>query len=407
VTRSRTAALLASAAIFVTACTSEATSSGEPSESTLAGATASSSVVSSPSMPPSAAPTAESSETGAQLTITWEESETFEGQVLEVFADGDSWIAGGWDAEDGPAAWTSSDARTWVPSDVENQQPDDTFAGPRFGPIARLGDSLLSFGTLIGGGDGRGVYGWRSANGTTWDAIESTSPLFEHGYLVREVAAAETSLVAVENQYVEFAGRFWTWTESTSWVETTPDASGGQFSGVHLNDVVWSGDQFVAVGARRDGDFRVPPTGTSWVSTDGRTWEESVPTEAMNGVTLAAVASLPDGTFVAIGDAASPEATEVTAVVFTSPDGLSWTPASEPFPASLVWPVGDLLEVPGGVVAFGGSDIWSTSDGIRWAEAGSLEAPFATVAAMGDEIVVFTSDYEHLSWAIQRGVIGR
>ena len=69
--------------------------------------------------------------------------------MTEAYADGDTWIAGGF--VDGPAAWTSPDARTWVRSDVENQQPDETFGGPQLGPMARLGDSLLSFGTFIGG----------------------------------------------------------------------------------------------------------------------------------------------------------------------------------------------------------------------------------------------------------------
>ena len=353
---------------------------------------------------PSIGASPEASDPASPITIAWEPSEPFDGQVTEVYADGDTWIAGGFDAADGPAAWTAADARTWVRSTVENLQPDETFGGPRLGPMTRLGDSLLSFGTMIGAGDGRGVFGWRSAVGTSWEAIESASPLFVNGYFVHEIAAGDPALVAVESQFALDAGRLWTWTEATSWVETTPGASGEASSGIQPLDVVWSEDRFVAVGARGDPEFREPPTATSWVSTDGRTWEESVPGDAERGIIFLAVAPLPAGGFAALGSVATPGSGPDATFTFTSPDGLEWTAAPEPLDAA----VGnaDLVVVPGGLVALGGRSTWTTRDGITWTGAEKLDGGFLTAAAMGDEIVVFSADFENSTWSIQRGVLG-
>ena len=268
--------------------------------------------------------------------------------------------------------------------------------------MTRLGDSLLSFGTFIGCCDGRGVYGWRSPDGASWEWIESASPLFASGYLVREVATGDQTLVAVETQFATPAGRLWTWTESTSWVETTPGASGDSLSRIEPHDVVWSGDRFVAVGFRGDPEFREPPTATSWVSTDGRTWEESTPGDAERGLIFVAVAPLPAGGFAALGTEYPGPASDGTTLAFTSPDGLTWTAAQEPLGAAGISNA-DLVVVPGGLVAFGDRSTWTTRDGITWTDAGSLGGMFVTAAAMDDEIVVFTVDIDP-SRGIQRGV---
>ena len=186
-------------ALVVASCAPAPASSGAPSSAPAGNPSA------TPAATPSAVPTASKPDasTASPLTIAWEPSEPFGGQVNDVYADGDTWIAGGFDEVDGPAAWTATDATTWVRSDVENQQPDEMFRGPRLGPMTRLGDSLLSFGTFIGCCDSRGVYGWRSLDGASWTAIESASPLFADGYLVQEVAAGDRALVALESQFAQ------------------------------------------------------------------------------------------------------------------------------------------------------------------------------------------------------------
>ncbi len=85
----------------------------------------------------------------------------------------------------------------------------------------------------------------------------------------------------------------------------------------------------------------------------------------MEGIRLLAVAPLPDGGFVAIG-AEEPGSSPRTSAAFTSPDGLSWTAVPEPFPDSAFGFQADLVEVPGGLVAFSGTDAWVTGDGLNW-----------------------------------------
>jgi hypothetical protein len=382
-----------SAAPSVVASDGQATASAEPSERT----------------PASAVP--QPSETAAPLTLTWEEPEAFNGQPAELIVDGDTWVAAGWASERGPAAWTSSDAQAWTRADVVDPEPTDKFRGSGLGPTVRLGDSLLSFGTFIGCCDGRGVLGWRSGDGASWEVIESDSPLFERGYLVRELAVGDSALVAVEIQFGEFLGRLWRWTEDTSWVETTPGAGSGEPSGIQPNDVIWAEDRFVAVGTRGDPGYREPPVGASWVSEDGETWQESTPGPDFEGVRLTTVAPLAGGGFAALGYEEVPAGEQVVPVAFTSPDGLSWTAVEAPFADSRFLPH-DLVPVAGGLVAFGGTAdgvlVWVTDDGRSWTGAGQFGVEYQAAAATGSQIAVITADVQSdVGWQIHRATVER
>src|SRR5918994_5625360 len=277
-------------ALAMGGCIGEPNESGSPESSSVASdSPTSASTEPTEHVPASAVP--QPSETAAPLTLTWEQPEGFDGQPAELILDGETWVAAGWASERGPAAWTSSDAQTWLPADVVDPQPTEQFRGSGLGPTVRLGDSLLSFGTFIGCCDGRGVLGWRSGDGTSWEVIESDSPLFERGYLIREVAVGDPALVAVEIQYGEFSGRLWRWTEEASWVETTPGAGSDEPSGIEPNDVIWAEGRFVPVRARGEPILnRKPPIGASWSSEDGQTWQESTPVPELEGVRLTTVA---------------------------------------------------------------------------------------------------------------------
>ena len=392
-------------------CIADADASASAESSAVAsGGPASASAEPSERPPASAVP--QPSETPDPLTITWEEPEAFDGQPAELIVDGDTWVAAGWASDNGPAAWTSTDAQTWLRADVVDPQPTDKFRGSGLGPTVRLGNSLLSFGTFIGCCDGRGVLGWRSADGTSWEVIESDSPLFERGYLVREMAVGDAALVAVEIQYAEFGGRLWRWTEDTSWVETTPEAGSGELSGIQPNDVIWAEDRFVAVGTRGDPGYREPPVGASWVSEDGQTWQESTPAAELEGVRLQAVAPLAGGRFAALGYEESPTTGEqVVPVAFTSSDGLAWSAVEDPFGGSRFFPH-DLVPVAGGLVAFGGTAdgvvVWVTDDGRSWAGAGQFGVEFQAAAAMGDQMAVITADFQSdAGWQIHGARVER
>lgn len=407
--RSRTMVVLLTCALVLAGC------GGGAVESSSADAPGS---VEPSAPPPSAEPSPQPSEDPAPteapgpLTVAWDEARPFDGQPAELFVDGDTWIAAGWATERGPAAWTSSDGQTWARASVPDPQPDDIFRGSGLGPIARLGDSLLSFGTFIGCCDGRGVIGWRSADGTSWEVIESNSPLFEQGYLVRGLAAGDEALVAAEVQYAEFGGRIWRWTEATSWVDTTPGTGSGLPSGLQPNDVAWTEDGFVVVGTRGDSAYAEPPVGASWVSADGLTWQESAATPELEGVRLVAVAPLPAGGYLSLGYADGPIPDyAMVPLAFTSPDGSAWTAVENLFGESR-WRPEDLVITDDGLIAFGSSDgntvAWATNDGQSWTDAGALPFAYQDAAALDDEIIAFTVDYNRSTgWYIHRGTIGR
>jgi hypothetical protein len=331
--------------------------------------------------------------------LIWEQPEAFHGQPADVMVDGDTWVTVGWATERGPAAWTSSDARTWERSEVVDPVPDDMFTGSGLGPTIRLGDSLLSYGTFIGCCDGRGVLGWRSADGRSWEVIESDSPLFETGYLVTGLALGDPALVAIESRYAPFSGRIWSWTEATSWVETTPGVGSGMPSGMEVADVVWGEDRFVAVGSRSDpSTFDGPVTGTSWTSTDGQMWEESAPGPELADVALFQVTPLPGEGFFALGmSAAANSGNGGVPLAYTSQDGLSWTPAGAP-PALPNTRPSEILAIEGGVIAIGsdGSETvaWTSPDGQSWTDAGRIDHAFVAAAVHDEQLVVFTVYYE-------------
>ena len=354
----------------------------------------------SASTSPSASAQPEPSEAAGPPTIAWEEPAAFDGEPEELMVDGETWVAVGWSAERGPGAWTSPDAREWERAEVVDPQPDDTFRGAGLGPTVRLGDSLLSFGTFIGCCDGRGIHAWRSADGRSWEVIESDSPLFETGYVVTELVVGDPALVAVEGRYAGFTGRFWRWTEETSWVETTPGTAGTEDpSGIQTEDVAWADGRFVVVGTRGDPMAPGPVTGTSWTSADGQSWEESSPGGELESIALLQVAPMPGGGFAALGASeAGGSGNDGVPVAFTSPDGLSWTPVKAPPAEPNVRPT-EIIMVDGGLVALG-SDmttttfVWTSADGNSWTDAGRLDFVPMAAAALGDQLVVITADYD-------------
>lgn len=390
------------------------TAGESPSPSASALVTGSSAPSDSPTTSASASATAEPSVPAGPPTIAWDEPAPFDGAPAELMADGDTWVAVGWATERGPGAWTSTDAIAWERADVVDPQPDDMFRGSGLGPAVRLGDTLLSYGTFVGCCDGAGVLAWRSADGTSWDVLESDGPLFETGYIVNELVVGDTALVAVEGRYAAFTGRIWRWTEGTSWVETTPATAGtDQSSGMITSDVTWAGGRFVVVGSRGDPATGLSIAGVSWTSSDGENWEESAPGPELEDVDLLQVAPMPGGGFVVLGinDAAN-FGRDGGSVAFTSPDGLAWTPVEMPASGQGTHPT-EIVVVDGGLVAIGSGAgattiVWSSADGSIWTDAGRLEYTPIAAAAIGDQIVVIGAEFQPGEvYVLNRGTLGR
>jgi hypothetical protein len=140
-----------------------------------------------------------------------------------------------------------------------------------------------------------------------------------------------------------------------------------------------------------------------WLSDDGRRWRaQPLFGEAAIG-TMRAVASLPDGGYVAVGHDFEPETVRpdlVHALVWYSADGYGWerVPAHESFPGSMMW---DIVSTPVGVAASGCQAefhcnvgrVWLSADGFDWELTDGLAiAPYDITADLDGNLVISGED---------------
>lgn len=135
----------------------------------------------------------------------------------------------------------------------------------------------------------------------------------------------------------------------------------------HSSAIAAASSGFVAVGTAR---FRVSPSGSYtyrsalWHSTDGRTWQLTETASIVGpdaSTALRSVASTPSG-FVAVGaiGAASGPATS-SALILSSPDGITWTRAAAP---ERTWSLGlHGVGAVGGSIVIAGSEFVCADDG--------------------------------------------
>jgi len=365
--------------------------------------------------------------------ITWSE-QPFEGHVYAVTVDGDQFVAVG-ATVDGPAAWTSPDGVTWEPHAVpqpsfldEYRESINPGADPalfanvaRMGPLARLGDTLFSFGTFGGDNDFIRPLGWRSADGTEWEYIESENAFFLQCCGVMELVTGDPGLLAVKLNFAVYSGEIWLWTAGTSWNETTPmkTAETGR-SGAEILDAVWADGKFVAVGVAADVESAIPwrVWASSWVSTDGRAWQAAPASGDQEGSVMHSVSPLLGGGFVAVGCETCISFGELgTPAAWTSPDGLTWTEVA--LPADTDGAAHRVLQLGSGLLAIGaaasGTLTWTSIDGMSW-RAGPILAGDAsrvigvrgsTVAARQDQVVLFLTrgDPQESETILMHGVV--
>lgn len=141
--------------------------------------------------------------------------------------------------------------------------------------------------------------------------------------------------------------------------------------------------------------------GSSWVSTDGRTWQAAPRSTGLEESALYSILSMPGGGLVAVGcnecrDAPGGPVEVGTPAAWTSTDGLSWIEVG--LPSAERGLANQVLQLDSGLVAIGrgatGALTWTSSDGVRW-EAGTT-LPRNTegfmedaVTARGDELLLF------------------
>ena len=350
-------------------------------------------------------PTATASPPAGAPQITWSETQ-FDGRVDDVIADGSRFVAVG-GAEGARTAWTSTDGVSWEAHPVpQPPMPDDCLVNPDdplcsslrstgMGRLLRLDDTVYSFASLQGGGDGRITVGWRWTDGGRWEVIQSTSEFFTNGGYLMYVTASDAALLAVTSRGLAYPGadETWLWTSTTSWIR------GGLASmadePISIDVVSWSprlglffaaGRTYTALADKEPEEWPVAETG--WSSADGRAWNQvALP----SGVTsICGLNAITEG-FVIAGN------TDDGPAVWTSPDGASWTAAARPEAPDEMAPCG-VLQLGDGLLGLReGGDIgtstftWTSKDGSLWEPGATLALGRKAAAAIGSTIVLFGS----------------
>lgn len=367
-------------------------------------------------------------------SISWSER-PFDGDVDAVSVDRGAFVAVGRVAQQ-LTSWTSQDAIVWqesaVPDPTFLDDAADTFGSTvfelsRMGSIARLGDTLFSFGTFSGYNDSVHPVGWRLSDGGAWEYIESESPFFGECCGLFTVVAGGPGLLAMKHNFAVYSGETWLWTAESSWQETTPiKAADTGTSGTDLLDAVWANDKFIVVGVAAQVDIggaseEWSTAASSWTSANGRTWQTTPPAAELEGAVMYSVSQAPGATYVAVGCEQCTLGQAGVPAAWTSLDGLTWTRVT--MPANTGGVAHRVVPLASGLVAIGtgasGTLTWTSADGSSWQQGPTLDGAAhrhlsfgKALAIRDDEVVLFLTRGENelgrpLETVIATGVVQR
>jgi hypothetical protein len=300
--------------------------------------------------------------------FTWS-AEPFPGYVQGLTADRGQLVAVGRDGQ-GLASWTSSDGVEWErhsvpdPSFIKDMDDASLYDGTSTGQMTKLSETLFSFGGFSGPGDFYRPVAWRSADGVSWEFIESQSEFYSYGAVGGVRTMGDALLAARVTGLIAPRYDLWRWTDKTSWqrsdVRSTDDVVI-----VSMNLAVDDGSAFIVGGAAvptdaPEDEWQSDPM--AWHSTDGQHW---VQVEGPIDAALACgVAASPAGGFVMVG-----ESDDQQLSAWSTIDGTAWTRSDLAAVAHLqgcgdVVSAGDRLLVTG--VTPQGARIWLSHDGLSW-----------------------------------------
>ena len=254
------------------------------------------------------------------------------------------------------AVWVSPDGATW------SRVVDEGVLGGRFNEFMR--SVVATDGGLVGvGGDGRDALVWTSKDGISWSRIEPTGDEFT-GFVMKDIAAGGPGYVAVGTIGGEQAehlvqGIVWISNDGLSWERIPFDEE--VFGLSQLEHIVATGSGLVVVGNSCSEEF----CGTiTWTSADGRTWSRHTPLPQESFMGRPAV-----GGPGLVAPVRVPFDTEQLATIYTSPDGVAWSPAEVEL-SEFYSSVQAIITSGSGLVAVGydGGDgaVWTSGDGLVW-----------------------------------------
>jgi hypothetical protein len=231
-----------------------------------------------------------------------------------------------------PAAWHSTDGRTWTRAQVA------TPALARISAVAARPGAIVAIGDgRVGGGTGSGsssaadqsvnqMYAWFSVDGNTWSQVTLPG---SSGFIPAAVTAWSGGFAAIgQLDGISRSASAWTSTDGRTWQKSAQD-----FGRFLPTAIAVLGDRVVAVGNYDDAQSSaagfVP---ASWSSTDGRTWVESRASARQIATGFGDVTVVGDE-LVGIGANYMSGATTLPALVGPS----AAEPTAPPVPAANVW----------------------------------------------------------------------
>ena len=229
-----------------------------------------------------------------------------------VVAGPSGFVAGG---SVGPEI-SDRDARFWTSVDGVDWQPvsDDAAA---FGNAEVLGITTFKGGFVAVGVVGNvqqrtGAVAWTSPDGVRWTRVDD--PAFDVALVVAVIEAPFGGLVAVGSDLDRIKAFVWTSPDGRVWTHASGEPGRLYDTGfTWLTDVVAVGSVVIASG-NYQGLQR--PSATSWVSTDGITWERARDVPVLSQGVFNAIAAGGPGA-IAVGDFGIPDSTVPT--VWVSP----------------------------------------------------------------------------------------
>jgi hypothetical protein len=283
---------------------------------------------------------------------------------------------------DTPVATTPADpssSLTWsrvpydevaVAGDFDQMMRSVTVGGPGLVAVGTAGDAGIS--------ESLRATVWTSVDGTDWSRVPHDKTVFGGGRM-NSVTAGGPGLVAVGAAVLEgedwpSVAAVWTSVDGVTWSRVSHDEE--VFGGAYMTSVTAGGPGLVAVGS--DGDFYEPwGNAVVWTSPDGVTWSRVPHDDAIFGEGWTAMHSVTVGGpgLVAVGTTDAEEDDPV-AMVWTSVDGTKWSRVPHDEAVFGGASMNSVTAGGPGLVAVGATDaegddpdaavVWTSVDGIDW-----------------------------------------
>ncbi len=232
-----------------------------------------------------------------------------EGAMTTVTATADGFLAAGYRGPEFGAAdaalWRSSDGARWQP--ISDGPP---LADGRVGAVAQARTGLVAVGTTGDTSAGRAA-AWVSRDGLQWTRAPA-QPSLEDGAML-SVTATAGGLAAVGRIASGDRAAAWTSTDGLAWTRA-PDAASFASSSTYaphaeMSDVLATDDSLVAVGWNSSASNG---SAVVWTSTDGLAWTRATAESGFSGGGMNGVA-LGRRVIVAVGSTGWPDTHAATA----------------------------------------------------------------------------------------------